>query len=150
MEEKRNEIEILEMFYQNILSTKEYIVIIIKSKTLNENLNNDLKQILLLYKKMIISIKGMLKNRNRTPKDLSDGERFITYFSAKIGMKQNEENSELAIILIQNIKYSTQGVERVLLEYKKISKNILNLAKKMKDTNEKCVEILSKYGKIKS
>lgn len=147
MREIKIEIEVLDFLHKNLLVIKETILRIIKTQNINENLNKDLKEILEFYRNIIKSINSMLRRRNKEVNNLSVGEKMATYMSIKINLNKSPENNDVAGILIQDINVSSSQIKKVIDEYSRISKTIINLSNRIFLTNEKCVKILEKYIK---
>lgn len=147
MKEVKKEIEVLEIMYQNILMIKEAILTIIKLEGIDNNLNYDLKNILVMYKRLIQALIGMLKNRKRNVKELGIGEKMATYMSIKINLNKSNDTSDIARMLIQDVKLRTDSLKKIIEEYDNLSKTIINIEDRIYLTNKKCVEILEKYAK---
>lgn len=145
MREIKMEIEILELLYQNILMIKESITNVIKTQKIDENLNNDLKDCLLIYRKLIQAIIGMLKTRNKEVKDLSIGEKMATYMSIKINLGKCNNSKVIAKMIIQDISFISTQIKESISEYSKISKTIINLSNRIILANDKCTQTLKKY-----
>lgn len=147
MREIKIEIEVLEFLHKNLLVIKEAILRIIKTQDINENFMNDLKEILVFYRNIIKAINSMLRRRNKDADNLSVGEKMATYMSIKINLIKSSEIKDVAGILIQDINLSSNQIKKVINEYTKISKTIINLSNRIFLTNEKSVKILEKYTK---
>lgn len=145
MREIKMEIEILELLYQNILMIKESITNVIKTQKIDENLNNDLKDCLLIYRKLIQAIIGMLKTRNKEVKKLSIGEKMATYMSIKINLGKSSNSRDIAKLIIHDISFISTQIKESLNEYSKISKTIINLSNRIILTNETCIKNLEKF-----
>lgn len=145
MREVKMEIEILELLYQNILMIKESIINVIKTQNIDDNLNNDLKEILLIYRRIIQAIIGMLKTRNKEVKKLSVGEKMATYMSIKINLGKSNNSNDIAKLIIQDISFISTQIKESISEYARISKTIINLSNRIILANEKCIEKLKKY-----
>ena len=145
MREIKIEIEILELLYQNILMIKESITNVIKTQKIDENLNNDLKDCLFIYRKLIQAIIGMLKTRNKEVKKLSIGEKMATYMSIKINLGKSNDTSDIAKLIIQDISFISTQIKESISEYAKISKTIINLSNRIILTNETCIKNLTKF-----
>lgn len=145
MREIKMEIEILDLLYQNILMIKESITNVIKTQKIDENLNNDLKDCLLIYRKLIQAIIGMLKTRNKEVKDLSIGEKMATYMSIKINLGKSNNSRDIAKLIIHDISFISTQIKESLNEYSKISKTIINLSNRIILTNETCIKNLEKF-----
>lgn len=145
MREIKMEIEILELLYQNILMIKESITNVIKTQKIDENLNNDLKDCLFIYRKLIQAIIGMLKTRNKEVKKLSIGEKMATYMSIKINLSKSSNSRDIAKLIIHDISFISTQIKESLNEYSKISKTIINLSNRIILTNETCIKNLEKF-----
>ncbi len=145
MREIKVEIEILELLYQNILMIKESIVNVIKMQKIDENLNNDLKKSLFIYRKIIQAIIGMLKTRKKEVKNLSVGEKMATYMSIKINLGKSNDTSDVAKLIIQDISFISTQIKESISEYAKISKTIINLSNRIILANDNCIQTLKKY-----
>ena len=66
MKIKKIEVEVLDIIYENLLMIRETIVRVIKIQDIDKELNICLKDILNLYQRLIYSVIGMIKNRNRS------------------------------------------------------------------------------------
>ena len=147
MREVKIEIEVLEVLYKNLLVIKESISRIIKIENIDPSLIETLKEILELYKNILKSINSMLRRRNKEVYNLSVGEKIATYMSIKFNLSQSSEVNDIAGVLIQDIIISSNQIKKVIEEYTKISKTIINLSNRIFLTNEKSVKILEKYIK---
>jgi hypothetical protein len=145
MREVKIEIEVLEMLHKNLLVIKESIIRVIKIKNIDGILNDDLKTIMLIYKNLIQATGEMLKRRKKEVNNLSVGEKMATYMSVKFNLNKESEIKDIAGMVIQDIKLSSVEIQRIIDEYTKISKTIVNLSNRIFLTNEKCVKILEKY-----
>lgn len=145
MREVKMEIEILELLYQNILMIKESIINVIKTQNIDDNLNNDLKEILLIYRRIIQAIIGMLKTRNKEVKKLSVGEKMATYMSIKINLGKSNNSKDIAKLIIQDISFISTQIKESISEYARISKTIINLSNRIILANDKCTQMLKKY-----
>lgn len=145
MREVKIEIEVLEMLHKNLLVIKESIIRVIKIKNIDGNLNDDLKTIMLIYKNLIQATGEMLKRRKKEVNNLSVAEKMATYMSIKFNLNKESEFKDIAGMVIQDIKLSSLEIQRIIDEYTKISKTIVNLSNRVFLTNEKCVKILEKY-----
>ena len=145
MREIKIEIEILELLYQNILMIKESITNVIKTQKIDEILNNDLKECLFIYRRLIQAITGMLKTRNKETKNLSVGEKMATYMSIKINLGKSNDTSDIAKLIIQDISFISTQIKESISEYAKISKTIINLSNRIILANDNCIQTLKKY-----
>ncbi len=145
MREIKKEIEILEELYQKLLIIKEVILRVLKEEILDKGLEDNIKEVLLKYNKLIISIRGMLKTRKKDVTNLSLGEKIVTYLSVKINLNKEEVTKNVANIIIQDINMNSKELEELSNKYTKISKTILNLIDRIINNNNNCVEILNKY-----
>lgn len=145
MREVKMEIEILELLYQNILMIKESIINVIKTQNIDDNLNNDLKEILFIYRRIIQAIIGMLKTRNKEVKKLSVGEKMATYMSIKINLGKSNNSNDIAKLIIQDISFISTQIKESISEYARISKTIINLSNRIILANDKCTQMLKKY-----
>ena len=69
MKIKKIEVEVLDIIYENLLMIRETIVRVIKIQDIDKELNICLKDILNLYQRLIYSVIGMIKNRNRNKEE---------------------------------------------------------------------------------
>lgn len=145
MREIKVEIEILELLYQNILMIKESITNVIKTQKIDEILNNDLKECLFIYRRLIQAITGMLKTRKKEVKNLSVGEKMATYMSIKINLGKSNDTSDIAKLIIQDISFISTQIKESISEYAKISKTIINLSNRIILANDNCIQTLKKY-----
>ena len=145
MREIKMEIEILELLYQNILMIKESITNVIKTQKIDEILNNDLKECLFIYRRLIQAITGMLKTRKKEVKNLSVGEKMATYMSIKINLGKSNDTSDIAKLIIQDISFISTQIKESISEYAKISKTIINLSNRIILANDNCIQTLKKY-----
>ena len=147
MREIKKEIEVLEVIYKNILMLKESIISVIKLKELDSNLVSDLNEILILYKKIMQAVAGMLRTRKKNVKTLTIGEKFVNYMGIKLNIDSSNEISDIAKILMQDISFRTTSITKSVSEYSKISKTIINLEKRITFSCQKCNKKLEKYVK---
>lgn len=145
MREVKMEIEILELLYQNILMIKESIINVIKTQNIDDDLNNDLKEVLFIYRRIIQAIIGMLKTRNKEVKKLSVGEKMATYMSIKINLGKSNNSKDIAKLIIQDISFISTQIKESISEYARISKTIINLSNRIILANNKCTQMLKKY-----
>lgn len=147
MKEIKKEVEVLEVIYQNILMLKESIISILKIKVLDELFVNDLKEILIIYKKIMQAVSGMLKTRNKDVKILGVGEKFVNYVGIKINLNNTNDEKDIAGTLIHDINFRTNNIMKAVKEYSKISKTIINLVNRITISCQKCNKKLEKYVK---
>lgn len=147
MKEIKKEVEVLEVIYQNILMLKESIISILKIKVLDEIFVNDLKEILIIYKKIMQAVSGMLKTRNKDVKILGVGEKFVNYVGIKINLNNTNDEKDIAGTLIHDINFRTNNIMKAVKEYSKISKTIINLVNRITISCQKCNKKLEKYVK---
>ena len=147
MKEIKKEVEVLEVIYQNILMLKESIISILKIKVLDELFVNDLKEILIIYKKIMQAVSGMLKTRNKDVKILGVGEKFVNYVGIKINLNNTNDEKDIAGTLIHDINFRTNNIIKAVKEYSKISKTIINLVNRITISCQKCNKKLEKYVK---
>ena len=147
MKEVKKEVEVLEVIYQNILMLKESIISVFKIKVLDEIFVNDLKEILIIYKKIMQAVSGMLKTRNKDVKILGVGEKFVNYVGIKINLNNTNDEKDIAGTLIHDINYRTNNIMKAVKEYSKISKTIINLVNRITLSCQKCNKKLEKYVK---
>lgn len=147
MKEIKKEVEVLEVIYQNILMLKESIISILKIKVLDEFFVNDLKEILIIYKKIMQAVSGMLKTRNKDVKILGVGEKFVNYVGIKINLNNTNDEKDIAGTLIHDINFRTNNIMKAVKEYSKISKTIINLVNRITISCQKCNKKLEKYVK---
>lgn len=142
MREVKIEIEVLDMLYQNLLMIKETILRVVKIQDTDKNLNENLKNILLMYKKLIQAVMGMLKTRKKEVKNLSVGEKMVTYMSVRVNLNRCDNIKDIVNMIIQDINIRNEEMKKVIDDYSKISKTIINLYNRIIIANEKCIEIL--------
>ena len=147
MKEVKKEVEILEVIYQNVLMLKESIISVIKLKELDERLVYDLKEILIIYKKIMQAVAGMLKTRKKDVKTLGVGEKFVNYVGIKINLNNTDDEKDIAGTLIHDINYRTNNIIKTVKEYSRISKTIINLVNRITLSCQKCNKKLEKYVK---
>ena len=147
MKEVKKEVEVLELIYQNILMLKESVISVLKIKVLDEFLVNDLKEILIIYKKIMQAVSGMLKTRNKDVKILGVGEKFVNYVGIKINLNNINDEKDIAGTLIHDINFRTNNIIKAVKEYSKISKTIINLVNRITISCQKCNKKLEKYVK---
>ena len=147
MKEVKKEVEVLELIYQNILMLKESVISVLKIKVLDEFLVNDLKEILIIYKKIMQAVSGMLKTRNKDVKILGVGEKFVNYVGIKINLNNTNDEKDIAGTLIHDINFRTNNIIKAVKEYSKISKTIINLVNRITISCQKCNKKLEKYVK---
>ena len=147
MKEVKKEVEVLEVIYQNILMLKESIISVFKIKVLDEIFVNDLKEILIIYKKIMQAVSGMLKTRNKDVKILGVGEKFVNYVGIKINLNNTNDEKDIARTLIHDINFRTNNIMKAVKEYSKISKTIINLVNRITLSCQKCNKKLEKYVK---
>ena len=147
MKEVKKEVEVLELIYQNILMLKESIISVLKIKVLDELFVNDLKEILIIYKKIMQAVSGMLKTRNKGIKILGVGEKFVNYVGIKINLNNTNDEKDIAGTLIYDINFRTNNIIKAVKEYSKISKTIINLVNRITISCQKCNKKLEKYVK---
>lgn len=147
MREVKIEIEVLEFLHKNLLVIKDAIFRIIKIQNIDENLMDDLRYMLGIYRNIIQAINSMLRRRKKDVNNLSVGEKMATYMSIKLNLSKSSEIKDVAGILIQDIKLSSNQIKNVIDEYTKISKTIINLSNRIFLTNENCIKMLEKYIK---
>lgn len=144
MKEKKIELEILERIYQNLIMIKEAILRVIKIQNINENLNIFLKDILKIYQKLIYSVIGMIKNRNRNKEEEKIGviSKMTTYMSVKINLKKCNNIKDILEMVKQDILIRNEEINTIIKDYNKISKTILNLCNRINIENVKCIKKL--------
>ena len=147
MRELKMEIEVLEFLHKKLLVIKETIIRIIKTQNIDKSIIQELKDILELYRNIIQAIKSMLKRRNKDVNDLSVGEKMATYMSIKFNLIKSSEVEDVIGILIQDINLSSNQIKKLMAEYTKISKTIVNLSNRIYLLNEKTVKLLEKHIK---
>lgn len=147
MRELKMEIEVLEFLHKKLLVIKETIIRIIKTQNIDKSIIQELKDILELYRNIIQAIKSMLKRRNKEVNDLSVGEKMATYMSIKFNLIKSSEVEDVIGILIQDINLSSNQIKKLMAEYTKISKTIVNLSNRIYLLNEKTVKLLEKHIK---
>lgn len=147
MRELKMEIEVLEFLHKKLLVIKETIIRIIKTQNIDQSIIQELKDILELYRNIIQAIKSMLKRRNKDVNDLSVGEKMATYMSIKFNLIKSSEVKDVIGILIQDINLSSNQIKKIMDEYTKISKTIVNLSNRIFLLNEKTVKLLEKHIK---
>lgn len=147
MKEVKKEVEVLEVIYQNILMLKESIISVFKIKVLDEIFVNDLKEILIIYKKIMQAVSGMIKTRNKDVKILGVGEKFVNYVGIKINLNNTNDEKDIAGTLIHDINFRTNNIMKAVKEYSKISKTIINLVNRITLSCQKCNKKLEKYVK---
>ena len=147
MKEVKKEVEVLELIYQNILMLKESVISVLKIKVLDELFVNDLKEILIIYKKIMQAVSGMLKTRNKDVKILGVGEKFVNYVGIKINLNNTNDEKDIAGTLIHDINFRTNNIMKAVKEYSKISKTIINLVNRITLSCQKCNKKLEKYVK---
>lgn len=149
MREIKVEIDILQYLYSQILMEKDTYSFIIKKYNKNEDKNKFEQEFLEIvkkaineFKKFLISIKEMLKNRNVDKKQDDLLFRVATYFTIDI-----EKNTQGQVA-----KHLVHGSEVVLnhfvekLKSEEIdSKTIQNLANRFIDFENKNINSLSKF-----
>lgn len=144
MKEKKIELEILERIYQNLIMIKETILRVIKIQNINENLNVFLKDILKIYQKLIYSVIGMIKNRNKNKEEEKIGviSKMATYMSVKINLKKCNNIKDILEMVKQDILIRNEEINTIIKDYNKISKTILNLCNRINIENVKCIKKL--------
>ena len=147
MKEVKKEVEVLELIYQNILMLKESVISVLKIKVLDELFVNDLKEILIIYKKIMQAVSGMVKRRKKDVKILGVGEKFVNYFGIKINLNNTNDEKDIAGTLIHDINFRTNNIIKAVKEYSKISKTIINLVNRITISCQKCNKKLEKYVK---
>lgn len=147
MKEVKKEVEVLELIYQNILMLKESVISVLKIKVLDELFVNDLKEILIIYKKIMQAVSGMLKTRNKDVKILGVGEKFVNYVGIKINLNNTNDEKDIARTLTYDINFRTNNIIKAVKEYSKISKTIINLVNRITISCQKCNKKLEKYVK---
>ena len=147
MKEVKKEVEVLEVIYQNILMLKESVISVFKIKVLDEIFVNDLKEILIIYKKIMQAVSGMLKTRNKDVKILGVGEKFVNYVGIKINLNNTNDEKDIARTLTYDINFRTNNIMKAVKEYSKISKTIINLVNRITLSCQKCNKKLEKYVK---
>ena len=143
MKIKKIEVEVLDIIYENLLMIRETIVRVIKIQDIDKELNICLKDILNLYQRLIYSVIGMIKNRNRNKeeKNISLANKIATYMSVKINLKKCDNKQD---ILIRN-----EEINNAIKGYTKISKTIINLCNRIDSVNKKCIETMERGVCIK-
>lgn len=144
MKIKSMEIEVLERIYENLLMIRETIIRVIKIQDVDEKLNNCLKDILNSYQKLIYSVIGMLKNRNKNKekKEIGLANKMATYMSIKINLKECDSINQVLNIVKQDILIRNDEINDIINEYPKISKTIINLCNRIANVNKNCIETL--------
>lgn len=151
MKMKNIEVEVLERIYENLLMIKETIVRVIKIQDIDKELNICLKDILNLYQRLIYSVIGMIKNRNRNKeeKDIGLANKMATYMSVKINLKKCDNINQVLNIVKQDILIRNEEIKDIIKEYTKISKTIINLCDRIDGVNKKCIETIERGMCIK-
>ena len=146
MKMKNIEVEVLERIYENLLMIKETIVRVIKIQDIDKELNICLKDILNSYQRLIYSVIGMIKNRNRNKeeKDIGLANKMATYMSIKINLKKCDNINQVLNIVKQDILIRNEEIKDIIKEYTKISKTIINLCDRIDSVNKKCIETIEK------
>lgn len=151
MKMKNIEVEVLERIYENLLMIKETIVRVIKIQDIDKELNICLKDILNSYQRLIYSVIGMIKNRNRNKeeKDIGLANKMATYMSVKINLKKCDNINQVLNIVKQDILIRNEEIKDIIKEYTKISKTIINLCDRIDGVNKKCIETIERGMCIK-
>ena len=151
MKMKNIEVEVLERIYENLLMIKETIVRVIKIQDIDKELNICLKDILNLYQRLIYSVIGMIKNRNRNKeeKDIGLANKMATYMSVKINLKKCDNINQVLNIVKQDILIRNEEIKDIIKEYTKISKTIINLCDRIDSVNKNCIETMERGMCIK-
>lgn len=151
MKMKNIEVEVLERIYENLLMIKETIVRVIKIQDIDKELNICLKDILNLYQRLIYSVIGMIKNRNKNKeeKDIGLANKMATYMSVKINLKKCDNINQVLNIVKQDILIRNEEIKDIIKEYTKISKTIINLCDRIDGVNKKCIETIERGMCIK-
>lgn len=151
MKMKNIEVEVLERIYENLLMIKETIVRVIKIQDIDKELNICLKDILNLYQRLIYSVIGMIKNRNKNKgeKDIGLANKMATYMSVKINLKKCDNINQVLNIVKQDILIRNEEIKDIIKEYTKISKTIINLCDRIDSVNKKCIETIEREMCIK-
>ena len=151
MKMKNIEVEVLERIYENLLMIKETIVRVIKIQDIDKELNICLKDILNLYQRLIYSVIGMIKNRNKNKgeKDIGLANKMATYMSVKINLKKCDNINQVLNIVKQDILIRNEEIKDIIKEYTKISKTIINLCDRIDSVNKKCIETIERGMCIK-
>ena len=151
MKMKNIEVEVLERIYENLLMIKETIVRVIKIQDIDKELNICLKDILNLYQRLIYSVIGMIKNRNRNKeeKDIGLANKMATYMSVKINLKKCDNINQVLNIVKQDILIRNEEIKDIIKEYTKISKTIINLCDRIDGVNKTCIETIERGMCIK-
>ena len=151
MKMKNLEVEVLERIYENLLMIKETIVRVIKIQDIDKELNICLKDILNLYQRLIYSVIGMIKNRNRNKeeKNISLANKIATYMSVKINLKKCDNINQVLNIVKQDILIRNEEIKNAIKGYTKISKTIINLCDRIDGVNKKCIETIERGMCIK-
>lgn len=151
MKMKNIEVEVLERIYENLLMIKETIVRVIKIQDIDKELNICLKDILNSYQRLIYSIIGMIKNRNKNKeeKDIGLANKIATYMSVKINLKKCDNINQVLNIVKQDILIRNEEIKNAIKGYTKISKTIINLCDRIDSVNKKCIETIERGMGIK-
>lgn len=151
MKMKNIEVEVLERIYENLLMIKETIVRVIKIQDIDKELNICLKDILNSYQRLIYSVIGMIKNRNKNKeeKDIGLANKMATYMSVKINLKKCDNINQVLNIVKQDILIRNEEIKDIIKEYTKISKTIINLCDRIDGVNKKCIETIERGMCIK-
>ena len=151
MKMKNIEVEVLERIYENLLMIKETIVRVIKIQDIDKKLNICLKDILNSYQRLIYSVIGMIKNRNKNKeeKDIGLANKMATYMSVKINLKKCDNINQVLNIVKQDILIRNEEIKDIIKEYTKISKTIINLCDRIDGVNKKCIETIERGMCIK-
>ena len=150
MKIKKIEVEVLDIIYENLLMIRETIVRVIKIQDIDKELNICLKDILNLYQRLIYSVIGMIKNRNRNKeeKNISLANKIAPYMSVKINLKKCDNINQVLNIVKQDILIRNEEINNAIKGYTKISKTIINLCNRIDSVNKKCIETIEKNLKI--
>ena len=151
MKIKKIEVEVLDIIYENLLMIRETIVRVIKIQDIDKELNICLKDILNLYQRLIYSVIGMIKNRNRNKeeKNISLANKIVTYMSVKINLKKCDNINQVLNIVKQDILIRNEEINNAIKGYTKISKTIINLCNRIDSVNKKCIETMERGVCIK-
>lgn len=151
MREIKREIEVLQYLYSQVLMEKDTYSFIIKkyNKTEDENENKfDIEFLEIIenaineFKKFLISIKEMLKNRDVDKKQDDLLFRVATYFT--IDIEKNTEN-EVAKHLVHGSQVVLNHYIEKLESEEIFSKTIQNLSNRFIDVENKNIKSLSKF-----
>ena len=139
------EVEFLELIYQNTCISDNNLRRIRKERKTKDKFDELLKEISVKYKKICNSLKAMIERRKKRINDISLLTQFATYMNVKINIGNYDNIQNIAQMVIQGTKSEKDEIIRLIKEYNLKNKNVLNIANRILDFEMETIDALEKY-----